>query len=237
MNGVSQDAIKLRLFPFSLRDKAKLWLHSLAPQSITTWDTLSKAFLGKYFPPGKTAKFRQEITSFTQHNGESLYEAWERFKDLQRQCPHHGVPQWLLIQTFYQGLTEPMRITIDATAQGSFMSKTLEDAYNLLETMASNNYQWHGERSAPKRVTGMHEVDSWNLLNAKIDMLTKKLEALTKVSNPTVVYSCEYCGGDHSTLECQGRFSSQYPSIEQLNALNNFQRNQENPYSNTYNSG
>ena len=145
MNGVSSDAIKLRLFPFSLRDKAKLWLHSLTPQSIRSWDVLSKAFLGKYFPPGKTAKFRQEITSFIQHNGESLYEVWERFKDLQRQCPHHGVPQWLLIQTFYQGLTEPMRITIDATAQGSFMSKTPEDAYNLLETMASNNYQWHGE--------------------------------------------------------------------------------------------
>ena len=68
-------------------------------------------------------------------------------------------------------------------------------------------------------------------------MLTKKLEASTKVSNPTAVYSCEYCGGGHSTLECQGRFSSQDPSIEQLNALNNFQRNQGNPYSNTYNSG
>ena len=75
MNGVSSDAIKLRLFPFSLRDKAKLWLHSLTPQSIRSWDVLSKSFLDKYFPPGKTAKFRQEITSFTQHNGESLYEA------------------------------------------------------------------------------------------------------------------------------------------------------------------
>lgn len=82
MNGVSSDAIKLRLFPFSLRDKAKLWLHSLAPQSITSWDLLSRAFLSKYFPPGKTAKFRQEITSFAQHSGESLYEAWERYKDL-----------------------------------------------------------------------------------------------------------------------------------------------------------
>ena len=237
MNGVSSDAIKLRLFPFSLRDKAKLWLHSLAPQSINTWDVLSKAFLSKYFPPGKTAKFRQEITSFTQQHGESLYEAWERFKDLQRQCPHHGVPKWLLIQTFYQGLTEPMRITIDATAQGSFMSKTPDDAFNLLETMASNNYQWHGDRSGPRKVAGMHEVDNWNLLNAKIDMLTKKLEASTKVSNPMTVYSCDYCGGGHSTLECQGGFSSQEPSIEQLNALNNFQRNQGNPYSNTYNPG
>ena len=82
MNGVSSDAIKLRLFPFSLRDKAKLWLHSLAPQSINTWNVLSKVFLSKYFPPGKTAKFRQEITSFNQQHGESLYEAWERFKDL-----------------------------------------------------------------------------------------------------------------------------------------------------------
>ena len=138
-------------------DKAKLWLHSLTPQSIRSWDVLCKAFLSKYFPPGKTTKFRQEITSFTQHSGESLYKAWERYKDLQRQRPHHGVPQWLLIQTFYQGLTESMRITIDATTQGSFMSKTLEDAYNLLETMASNNYQCHKERSAPKKVAGMHD--------------------------------------------------------------------------------
>ena len=49
MNGVSPDAIKLRLFPFSLRDKAKLWLSSLAPNSITSWDFLSKAFLTKYY--------------------------------------------------------------------------------------------------------------------------------------------------------------------------------------------
>ena len=84
MNEVGPDAIKLRLFPFSLRDKAKLWLSSLAPQLIHSWDVLSKAFLSKYFPPGKTIKFRQEITSFTQHIGESPYEAWERHKDLQR---------------------------------------------------------------------------------------------------------------------------------------------------------
>ena len=80
-----------------------------------------------------------------------------------------------------------MRITIDATTQGSFMSKTPEDAYNLLETMASNNYQWHGEWSVLKKVAGLHEVNSLNLLNAKIDMLTKKLEATTKISNPMAV--------------------------------------------------
>ena len=58
MNGVSADAITLRLFSFSLRDKAKLWLNSLAPNSITSSDLLSKAFLTKYYPPGKTTKYR-----------------------------------------------------------------------------------------------------------------------------------------------------------------------------------
>ena len=80
-------------------------------------------------------------------------------------------------------------------------------------------------------------MDKWNLLNTKIDMLTKKLEATTKVKNSMAIYSCEFCGGGHSTMECQGGSVSQDPSIEQLNALNNFQRNQGNPYSNTYNPG
>ena len=97
LNGVNADAIRLRLFPFSLRDRTSDWLLNEEPNSITTWEALSKAFLSKYFPPGKTAKLRARINSFTQRSDESLYEAWERFKDLQRQCPHHGVPNWLLI--------------------------------------------------------------------------------------------------------------------------------------------
>ena len=72
INGVSTDVIRVRLFPFSLRDKAKLWLSSLAPNSITLWDILSKAFLTKYYPPGKTAKYRQDLAGFKQQPGESL---------------------------------------------------------------------------------------------------------------------------------------------------------------------
>ncbi|KAJ9168644.1 hypothetical protein P3X46_020144 [Hevea brasiliensis] len=45
INGVSDDAIRLRLFPFSLKDRAREWLHSLSSGSITTWDELSQAFL------------------------------------------------------------------------------------------------------------------------------------------------------------------------------------------------
>jgi len=82
INGASSDAIRLRLFPFSLRDRASDWLQNEEPNSFTTWEMLSKAFLSKYFPPGKIAKLRTEITSFIQRDGESMYEAWERLKDL-----------------------------------------------------------------------------------------------------------------------------------------------------------
>ena len=74
MNGVSNDAIRLRLFPFSLKDKAKSWLLNSNANSYTTSEVLSKAFLCKYFSPRKTTKLRNDITSFYQAECESLYE-------------------------------------------------------------------------------------------------------------------------------------------------------------------
>lgn len=64
-NGVSEDAIKPRLFPFSLRDKAKGWLNSLPARIITTWDVLAQKFLAKFFPLTKTAMMKNDITTFT----------------------------------------------------------------------------------------------------------------------------------------------------------------------------
>lgn len=97
MNGVTTDAIRLRLFSFSLRDKARSWLHSMSVDSFTTWEQLSQVFLAKYSPPSKTANLRNQITSFYQREDETLYEAWERFKELLRLYPHHGHPKWLVV--------------------------------------------------------------------------------------------------------------------------------------------
>ncbi|GJV26027.1 MAK10-like protein [Tanacetum coccineum] len=50
--------------------------------SISTWEDLTTRFLAQFFPPGRTAKLRNDILMFQQHHGESLSEAWTRFKDL-----------------------------------------------------------------------------------------------------------------------------------------------------------
>ncbi|KAK5836214.1 hypothetical protein PVK06_011975 [Gossypium arboreum] len=109
INGVSDNPIRLRLFPFSLRNKAKQWLNSLPRGSITTWEQITEKFLIKYFPPAKTAKLRNDISSFVQMDLETLCDTWERYKDLLRRCPHHGLPLWLQVQTFYNGVNPSTR--------------------------------------------------------------------------------------------------------------------------------
>ena len=104
-NGVSDDAICLRIFPFSLKDKAKHCLNSSPPNSITTWDSLVHKFLSKFFPLEKATKMRIEIHNFTQFEGETFYEAWDGYKDLLRKCPHYGLENWMQVHHFYNGLT------------------------------------------------------------------------------------------------------------------------------------
>jgi len=140
LNGVSIDALKLRLFPFLLKDRANDWLQNEEPSSFTTWETLFNAFLSKYFPPGKIAKLRNDITSFAQQDGESLYKAWGRFKDLRWQCPHHSIPNWLLVQTFYNGLEYSVKTSVNATIGGALIRKSIDAAKALLEEMAFDNY-------------------------------------------------------------------------------------------------
>ena len=73
--GALQEALRLRLFPFSLRDQARAWLNSLPSDSITTWNGLVDKFFMKYFPSTKNAKLRNEITFFYQLEDGSLYDA------------------------------------------------------------------------------------------------------------------------------------------------------------------
>ncbi|KAL5573845.1 hypothetical protein UlMin_023442 [Ulmus minor] len=158
-NGVTDDAVRLRLFPFSLNSKAKAWLTSLPAGTITTWNGLANVFLTKYFPPAKSAKMRNDISNFLQQDQESLYEAWERFKDLLRKCPHHGLPLWMQVQTFYNGLLSNTQTMVDAASGGAFFNKTPEDGYELIEVMASNNFM-KSERNSQKRTAGQGALPS-----------------------------------------------------------------------------
>jgi hypothetical protein len=77
-----------------------------------------------------------------QDDGELLYEAWERFNDILRNCPHHRLETWLQVSSFYNGLNTQERQTLDATVGGIFRNKTPQEVYDLIEEIAMNIYQW-----------------------------------------------------------------------------------------------
>ena len=153
---------------------------------------MRQAFLARFFPPSKTAKLRDQITRFTQKDGESLYDAWERFKEMLRLCLHHGLEKWLIFHTFYNGLSYTAKMTVDAAAGGALMNKNYTATYVLIEDMAQNHYQWTNERaittsSPSKKEAGMYEISSLDHLAAKVDALTQKIGKMN-----TSVVTC-YC--------------------------------------------
>ena len=62
--------------------------------------------------------------------------------DLLRRYPHHGLPIWLQVQIFYNGLNPSLRQMIDAASKDTLNSKMLEATQELNEDMATNSYQW-----------------------------------------------------------------------------------------------
>nr|GEW97280.1 uncharacterized mitochondrial protein AtMg00810-like [Tanacetum cinerariifolium] len=101
---VLNTSIKLMLFPFSLEGATQIWLEKEPPRSIFTWDDLVSKFINQFFPSSKTTNLRKEITNFQQRFDESFREAWDRFKDLLRACPHHGFSELHQLDTFYNAL-------------------------------------------------------------------------------------------------------------------------------------
>ena len=69
-----EDALRLTLFPFSLKDKAKHWLGTLG-RPIRTCAKMQQEFLKKFYPIGRTNTMRRAITGFTQAPGEQIHES------------------------------------------------------------------------------------------------------------------------------------------------------------------
>ncbi|KAK8923605.1 hypothetical protein KSP39_PZI019550 [Platanthera zijinensis] len=238
INGASDEAIKLRLFPFSLEGKAKDWLNSLPHESITTWAILTENFLSKYFPPSKTAKLMRDISTFMQANGETLYDAWERFKELLRRCPHHGLAIHQQVWTFYNDLQTSTMIQVDGAAGGSLMNKYPEDAYGILEDLSSNNYHTIKRQVHPPTTAGLYQVDQLTSFAAQMtsqfNSISKRLDALTlnqNQMNPQVNSIITPMVSPNPTLTIEQLVGGN----EEVNYLGGYYKQNTNPNPNHYN--
>nr|GEZ42318.1 hypothetical protein [Tanacetum cinerariifolium] len=130
---VPKSTIKLMLFPFSLEGAARIWLEKEPPRSILTWEDLVSKFINQFFPPSKTTNLRNEFTIFQQRVDESFSEAWDRFNDLLRACPHHGFSELHKLDTFYNALNVNDQDSLNSAVGGIFLDKMPSDCLKIIE--------------------------------------------------------------------------------------------------------
>nr|GEY47221.1 reverse transcriptase domain-containing protein [Tanacetum cinerariifolium] len=174
VNGVTDDALRLYLFPHSLTHHATACFDRFPRNSITTFEQMAKMFLEKYFPPSMVTKLRNEINNFCQRPDESLFEAWEHYKLSIDHCPNHNMrPEecYDLIENMTAHHND-----WDTSAQRSESSSSITSS------------------SDPEIVALKAEMEKINKNLMKMLQINQQVKAVTP--------SCETCGGPHSYNDC-----------------------------------
>ncbi|GKF08440.1 hypothetical protein Tco_0042664 [Tanacetum coccineum] len=146
---------------------------------------------------------------FQQHHGESLSEAWTRFKDLLQNVPHHGIDLWLQVQIFYDHVNSVTRRTIDQSTSGKLRDLNPEESLAILEDIALyDNKSWNDPRDFAKPVKAIAltqdvlSTSDCRLIELK-NQVQRLMEAHLAPTQPTqvnkITTSCEIYSGPHNT--------------------------------------
>ncbi|GJT81626.1 hypothetical protein Tco_1055968 [Tanacetum coccineum] len=173
---ITQDQIMLQAFPVSLTGAASIWLRNQPSGSITTCEVLKTKFLNKYCPPARTAKKMEEINNFQQEPDESLFRAWERFKELLMKCPQHYLTNIQEVILFYNGLDVPTRQIMDS--KGAIPSKTATDAKITIQEMVEYSQKWHNGTSSRTRST--ETSDGLAAIQAQLNNLGREIKKVNE---------------------------------------------------------
>nr|GEY57584.1 hypothetical protein [Tanacetum cinerariifolium] len=199
---VLNTSIKLMFFPFSLEGAAQIWLEKEPPRLIFTWDDLVSKFINQFFPPSKTTNLRNEIINFQQRFDESFSEAWDRFKDLLRACPHHDkMPRECLaiIESKYKvrySRNKPIVAKVSTNISTSGISPDVAELKDMVTAL----------------------------------LLDKKSKNQSPAPVKEVEESCVTCGGAHSYRNCPATDGNVYRNniqefVSQASAVNYNQGN------------
>ncbi|GJX84160.1 reverse transcriptase domain-containing protein [Tanacetum coccineum] len=212
---VPNDVIKLMMFPYSLEGAAKVWYEKEPPNSILTWEDLVTKFVNQFFPPSKTTHLKNEISRFTQKFEDSFSEAWERFKEMLRACPHHEFTELTQVDTFYNGLNENDQDSLNAAAGGNLLSKTTREALNIIENKSKVCYSRNKLNVSRMNTTSRESVSK---TDERIDKLADELSTLVEIVSKKVVTPapvkaveeiCVTCSGPHAWYNCPNTDNNQ----------------------------
>nr|GEY94389.1 reverse transcriptase domain-containing protein [Tanacetum cinerariifolium] len=208
----------------------------------------------------KTALARFRISTLeliiedVQKPNETFNEAWERFKDLLRQCPHHGFSELRQLDTFYNALNPNDQDALDSAAGGNFLDKIPRECLSIIESKSKVRYSrsriTDSKANTNAPLSSSLPSNSFDLqqiaasLEDKLDISMNRFErSLNKLKNsfinPTspikeVKEVCVTCGANHSYNQCPLTRGNDFPvfhdNIQQFQtaaAVGNFIQNRE----------
>nr|GEW37821.1 reverse transcriptase domain-containing protein [Tanacetum cinerariifolium] len=224
---VPNSAIELMLFPFSLAWTACRWLEKEPPRSILTWEDLVSKFINEFFPSSRTTNLRNEILNFQQQFEESFHEAWDRYKDLLRACPHHGFTELHQLDTFYNALNPADQDSLNSAAGGNLLKRRTQDVLTIIE----NKSKVHNSRnkSIVSQVKSSYANSSssseiaklTHAINQQTSAVTTARTAILKQFQATpppasvkaVEEICVTFGSAHPYYQCLAADGNTYPEL------------------------
>ena len=252
---MDMDLLKLKAFPLTLKDKAKIWLNSLRPRTIRNWAELQAEFLKKFFSAHKTNNLKRQIYTFAAQDGERFYQCWERFMETISACPHHGFDTWMLVNHFYGGMSPAMKQLLETMCGGDFLSKHPDEAMDFLNYVAETSKGW--DEPNPREMErmrisvnprgGMYALSEEMEMRARISTLARKVEELEGKrlhevqavdENPAQANPCtDLQSPVYPAEQCPMALSMKDLMSECANTVGQYKPPQPNaPYGNTYNS-
>nr|GFB88843.1 reverse transcriptase domain-containing protein [Tanacetum cinerariifolium] len=209
---VPNSTIKLMLFPLLLEGAARIWLEKEPPRSILTWDDLVSKFINQFFPPSKTTNLHNEIMRFQQRFDELFSEAWDRFNDLLRACPHHGFSELHQLDTFYNALNVNDQDSLKSATGGNFLDKMPSDCLKIIDSKSKVRQsrakavvaKVNSSSSTPAISSDVAELKDM----VKALLLDKKNQSSAQATSPApalikvVKSNCVTCDGTHSYQNC-----------------------------------
>ena len=240
---MDMDLLKLKAFPLTLKDKAKIWLNSLRPRTIRNWAELQAEFLKKFFSAHKTNNLKRQIYTFAARDGERFYQCWERFMETVSACPHHGFDTWMLVNHFYDGMSPPMKQLLETMCGGDFLNKHLDEAMDFLNYVAETSKAWdepsprEAERLRPsnhqKRV--IYALPEDTEMKTKLSILTRRLDELEMKNQHEKQAVSELSASQSFCFNCQSNGHPEEHCQEHAHVLNQNNSPINTLYNNTYN--
>nr|GEY90422.1 reverse transcriptase domain-containing protein [Tanacetum cinerariifolium] len=203
---------------FELKHRAACrWLKKEPPLSITIWDDLVLKFINEFFPPSRTTNLRNEISNFQQKFDESFPEAWERYKDLLLACPHHGLTELHMLDTFYSALNPADQDSLNAATGGNLLEKSPQDALTIIENKSNVRNSRSKPIASPVNAYDNHSIILWDEMSIDLNKEEFKLmeQHVIFVVNS---YKANVYGGVQlsATLATYYYFNLVIPNLEEL---------------------